>query len=277
MTNTTNGKVKVLYCNCSNSSIIPEALKQDVQSALIKSGTDICAVPDLCGMAARRDPRLMHIAAAENLTIIACYPRAVRWLFFSAGLTLSETVNILNMRTQTVEQINSALPRGTGQRETGDASLSFMPETMDDSGEEPWIPWFPVIDYSRCKDCKQCASFCLFGTYDMVNDKVTVTNPSHCKNNCPACARICPEAAIIFPKLAESPINGDEVRNEEEVRALIKLNTEVMLGSDIYAALAERRKKAKQMLLKKKDGARSGASAQAYMERQKHLDNEKHL
>jgi ferredoxin len=113
----------------------------------------------------------------------------------------------------------------------------------------------------------------------MADGKVTVTNPSSCKNNCPACARICPEAAIIFPKLAESPINGDEVRNEEEVRALIKLNTEVMLGNDIYAALAERRKKAKQMLLKKKRSTapRADAAAQAYMERQKYLDNEKRL
>jgi ferredoxin len=113
----------------------------------------------------------------------------------------------------------------------------------------------------------------------MADGKVTVKNPGSCKNNCPACARICPEAAIIFPKLAESPLNGDEVKNEQEVRALIKLNTEVMLGNDIYSALAERRKKAKRMLLKKKSNASPGAdsTARAYMERQKYLENEKHL
>jgi hypothetical protein len=70
----------------------------------------------------------------------------------------------------------------------------------------------------------------------------------------------------MFPKLGESPINGDEIRDEQEVRALIKLNTEVMLGDDVYAALAERRRKAKRRLLKK------NAEAQAYKERQTYLE-----
>jgi ferredoxin len=53
-------------------------------------------------------------------------------------------------------------------------------------------------------------NFCLFGTYGLsAEDRVQVVKPSGCKTNCPACARMCPRQAIIFPKYADSPINGD--------------------------------------------------------------------
>jgi NAD-dependent dihydropyrimidine dehydrogenase PreA subunit len=258
-TNRNDKKPRVLYCNCSYSSIIPNETKQEIQSVLGKSGMDIVSVPDLCGLAARRDPKLEHIAASESLTIAACYPRAVQWLFYSAGVTLPETVKILNMRVQTIDEIKNILVKEKVE--------SFNDTIFPDKKEDEWVPWFPVIDYDRCKNCKQCASFCLFGTYEVISDgRVVVSNPHHCKTNCPACARICPEAAIMFPKLGESPINGDEIRDEQEVRASIKLNTEVMLGDDVYAALAERRRKAKRRLLKK------NAEAQAYKERQTYIE-----
>jgi NAD-dependent dihydropyrimidine dehydrogenase PreA subunit len=67
-----------------------------------------------------------------------------------------------------------------------------------------------VIDYDRCRNCKQCLNFCLFGVYQLSEEgKVEVRKPAGCKTNCPACARMCPQKAIIFPKYAEAPINGD--------------------------------------------------------------------
>jgi NAD-dependent dihydropyrimidine dehydrogenase PreA subunit len=265
-TNKTGKQPRVLYCNCSYSSIIPTETKQEVQSALRRSGMDIIAVPDLCGLAARRDLKLEQIAASESLTIVACYPRAVRWLFYSAGVTLPGTVKILNMRVQTTGHIKNILVKEKDEVESpNDTSFANFPNKKE--GE--WIPWFPVIDYDRCKNCQQCASFCLFGTYETISDgRVVVSNPHHCKTNCPACARICPEAAIMFPKLEDSPINGDEIRNEQEARASIQLNTEAMLGDDIYAALAGRRKKAKRRLLKSK----KDAGDQAYKERQAYIE-----
>jgi Pyruvate/2-oxoacid:ferredoxin oxidoreductase delta subunit len=224
---------------------------------------DIIAVPDLCGMAARRDPELERIAASESLIIVACYPRAVQWLFHAANVSLPETVKILNMRVQSIDEIKNILLKEKNETEPHNKNIILNRK------EDEWIPWFPVIDYGRCKSCKQCASFCLFGAFEVTRDgKVVVSNPDHCKTNCPACARICPEAAIMFPKLEESPINGDEIRDEQETRALIKLNTEVMLGNDVYAALTERRRKAKHRLLKLK----KNAEAQAYRERQKYVE-----
>ncbi len=60
--------------------------------------------------------------------------------------------------------------------------------------------WFPVVDLSRCANCKHCLQFCLFGVYaEDAAGRVTVRNPDRCKPGCPACSRVCPEGAIIFP------------------------------------------------------------------------------
>ena len=68
-------------------------------------------------MSARRDPRLAEIAGGEAVTIAACYPRAVRWLFSSAGSPLDkERVTILNMREETAEAVAASMlaPDGDG-------------------------------------------------------------------------------------------------------------------------------------------------------------------
>eukprot|EP01031_Cornospumella_fuschlensis_P053301 gene53301-65102_t len=81
---------------------------------------------------------------------------------------------------------------------------------MNEPGK--WKPWFPVIDYSRCTNCMQCLSFCLFDVYGVSKDnKIQVQNNDNCKTNCPACSRVCPEVAIMFPKYQAGPINGDDV------------------------------------------------------------------
>lgn len=241
---------RVLYCDCAYSSIIPRGVKEEVRSLLGKSGAAVTAVPDLCAMSARRDPELARLADASSLTIIACFPRAVHGVFRAAGVELPESTTFLNMRTTAPEAIGEAL----GVDVSNDAPPLKAPRKEGD-----WIPWFPVIDRDRCTDCNQCTSFCLFGVFG--NDKagkVTIENPTACKANCPACARVCPEAAIIFPKLTESPINGDEIRDEDAVREMIKLNTEAMMGDDIYQTLANRRKRSKVSLFK--EGAAPGSA-----------------
>jgi len=60
--------------------------------------------------------------------------------------------------------------------------------------------WYPVVDGQRCVNCGHCLQFCLFGVYALdAHGKVRVTNPDNCKPGCPACARICPHSAIMFP------------------------------------------------------------------------------
>jgi NAD-dependent dihydropyrimidine dehydrogenase PreA subunit len=105
----------------------------------------------------------------------------------------------------------------------------------------PWNPWFPVIDYDRCTQCLQCLSFCLFGVYGIDADhRIQVQNPEACKTLCPACSRVCPEAAIMFPKYQAGPINGDAVSEADLQREKMKVDLSSMLGGDVYALLRDR-------------------------------------
>src|SRR5688572_25691766 len=99
---------RVLYCHCAFAQVVPKDVKTRVLEDLTASACSFDAVPDLCEMSARRDPALEQIAAG-GATIVACYPRAVKWLFSAAGTPLSDDARILNMREQPVEDILAAL------------------------------------------------------------------------------------------------------------------------------------------------------------------------
>ncbi len=122
---------------------------------------------------------------------------------------------------------------------------------MNEPGK--WKPWFPVIDYSRCTNCMQCLSFCLFDVYGVSSDnKIQVQNNDNCKTNCPACSRVCPEVAIMFPKYQAGPINGDDVSNADHQREKMKVDISSLLGGDIYAALKDRSAAAKSRFSKER-------------------------
>jgi NAD-dependent dihydropyrimidine dehydrogenase PreA subunit len=75
--------------------------------------------------------------------------------------------------------------------------------------EEPARRWYPVIDYSRCTNCMECIDFCLFGVYGVDRaETILVEQPDNCRKGCPACSRVCPENAIIFPQHKTPAIAG---------------------------------------------------------------------
>jgi hypothetical protein len=97
---------RILYCHCAYARIVPAETKTAVLEGLVSSGKEFEAVPDLCEMAARRDPRLAELAKDSPLQIAACYPRAVKWLFASAGVNIDECkAAVHNMRTEHSEQV----------------------------------------------------------------------------------------------------------------------------------------------------------------------------
>ena len=150
------------------------------------------------------------------------------------------------------------------------AQLGDLVETVRTAtGAAPhgaWKPWFPVIDYDRCTNCMQCLSFCLFGVYGVDGDRrIQVQNNDHCKTNCPACSRVCPEAAIMFPKYKAGPINGDLVSDADLAKEKMKVDISALLGGDVYAMLRLRSEKAKSRFSKERD------SDKALAERQKCL------
>ncbi len=120
-----------------------------------------------------------------------------------------------------------------------------------------WKPWFPVIDYNRCTNCMQCLSFCLFDVYGVHEDKIQVQNESNCKTDCPACSRVCPEVAILFPKYKSGPINGDVVRQEDIQREAMKVDISALLGGDLYGSLRKRQTEARQRFSTERDESRA--------------------
>ena len=117
-----------------------------------------------------------------------------------------------------------------------------------------WLPWFPVIDFDRCTNCMQCLSFCLFGVYGVnAQQQITVESNESCKTNCPACSRVCPEAAIVFPKYKAGPINGDTVNDADLAREKMKVDISALLGGDVYQMLRERNAKARSRFSKERD------------------------
>jgi NAD-dependent dihydropyrimidine dehydrogenase PreA subunit len=181
-----------------------------------------------------------------------------------AALTAQLLERGLEVRCSRDEGVAAAGPEGPALHE-GAAVLrgsdGLRPSDVGRGLQAPpttWKPWFPVIDYSRCTNCMQCLSFCLFDVYGVSADrKIQVQNQSNCKTDCPACSRVCPEVAIMFPKYRHGPINGDEVQADDVRREAMKVDISALLGGDVYSMLRDRSAKAKSRFSKERDDDRA--------------------
>jgi Pyruvate/2-oxoacid:ferredoxin oxidoreductase delta subunit len=121
-----------------------------------------------------------------------------------------------------------------------------------------WKPWFPVNDFARCTNCMQCLSFCLFDVYGVsASGGIEVRNQDNCKTECPACSRVCPEVAIMFPKYRHGPINGEDINTEDVRREAMKVDISALLGGDVYSLLRDRSSRAKSRFSKERDDERA--------------------
>ena len=95
--------------------------------------------------------------------------------------------------------------------------------------------WYPVIDYSRCTNCMECIDFCLFGVYGVDRiDTILVEQPDNCRKGCPACSRVCPENAIMFPQHKTPAIAGSA-----EANASLKIDLSQLFGAPAEGKTAE--------------------------------------
>lgn len=241
---------RFVYCHCAHAGAARGEGRDEILERLVAAGVELHVEADLCGLAARRPEALSDLLGREEPTIlVACYPRTVRWLLAAAGVDLRAQPTVINPREPSApEELDSLLRETTGSHApapAGDASSSTDRAAsgagLEAEAEGGWTPWFPVIDRDRCTDCGQCLSFCLFDVFTSEGDgSVRVARPSNCKTGCPACSRVCPEVAIIFPKYDQAPINGAEVRPEHAGREKYKVDISGLLGGDPHAALRRR-------------------------------------
>jgi NAD-dependent dihydropyrimidine dehydrogenase PreA subunit len=258
-------ELRVLYCECAHAGVLSPQAKQEVRRALNESGLPFDIVPDLCELAARKSSRLAELAGAASLALAACHPRAVKWLFAAGGAPLPETtVTYVDMREAPGDDLLRLVHNLAAGTVGGPAAGADPSAVVGADGAPQWQPWFPVIDYERCENCQQCLSFCLFGVYAVDADgRVQVSHPANCKNGCPACARVCPSASIIFPKYPNAPINGGELK-DGEVAEPLKIDKAVLLNGDTLKILQDRGKHALQF-------ARGADEFRALQERWKHV------
>ncbi|MCA9230652.1 MAG: ferredoxin family protein [Planctomycetales bacterium] len=93
--------------------------------------------------------------------------------------------------------------------------------------EEGGRRWYPVIDLSRCTNCLECIDFCLFGVYGIdARETILVEQPDNCRQGCPACSRVCPENAIIFPQHKTPTIAGSA-----DVAGTLKIDLSQLFGA----------------------------------------------
>ncbi len=115
-------------------------------------------------------------------------------------------------------------------------AATFAPEQLL---AQPGRRWYPVIDYSRCTNCMECLDFCLFGVYGVDKlDRITVENQDSCKRGCPACSRVCPEHAIMFPDYKTPAIAGAPVGNISGLKIDL---TRLFGGGDAMTMAAQER------------------------------------
>ncbi|GIX03572.1 MAG: Fe-S oxidoreductase [Planctomycetaceae bacterium] len=105
---------------------------------------------------------------------------------------------------------NLAIVELTAWSDNSSSSTSSLPILLAPSvNEQTRRRWYPVIDYSRCTNCLECLDFCLFGVYGVdQQQRIVVENQDECKKGCPACSRVCPANAIIFPEHKSPAIAG---------------------------------------------------------------------
>lgn len=222
--------MKITICACASRTFIDKEKVALLAAAAKQAGIDVEIVSDLCELCETKEERVHEIAQS---TIVACHARAVKSLMAFVG---EPDYQSIDLRSQSLEEVLKALgiDGTTGNAEATEWAKEQIASFPSKLGEDAW---YPTLDKDACAECGKCFEFCPFGVYEMVNDRVTVVHPQHCKNNCPACARQCPTSAIIFPKYDRSPINGGKEMQERAVR----LNSKELYGEVLRKRLIERK------------------------------------
>jgi Pyruvate/2-oxoacid:ferredoxin oxidoreductase delta subunit len=140
-----------------------------------------------------------RIAEIEKPLIVwsALHPRPAKWLLKKHGIEAS------TYRYDAFDSESACFTALQEQAPQTQAAESTVIE-LTPQGVKFAQRWYPVVDKDRCNNCGQCLQFCLFGVHSQDNEGVIgVTHPDLCKTGCPACSRICPQGAIMFPMYAK--------------------------------------------------------------------------
>ena len=217
--------------------IISEGFPPDAAAALAaRFGVDVLVVPPLNDLTPD-GPAVARLRLIEGDLIVLgrLYPRAAYWLLRAQGIAgrLGQTASRGGLSRFSSDE-NGTVPLGRAQtiwcldlREFRDPEslaaevariLAVGGPAAGAGGVEvleadaSGLPrWYPVIDYEACTNCLECLNFCLFGVFGLdASGRIMVELPDACRNGCPACSRVCPSLAILFPVHTDAAIAGGD-------------------------------------------------------------------
>jgi Pyruvate/2-oxoacid:ferredoxin oxidoreductase delta subunit len=184
------------------------AMEQALVDRCRVHGLDCLLIPNLYHLSESSD-LWKGLAARAGCRVLLCWlhPRPAEWILRGHRVP-DEGLSILDLGgfsdadsafAAALGAVQESVPReGAGDKVSSPGRMERF--------QEPVRPrWYPVLDGSRCVHCQHCLQFCLFGVYELdAEGQVAVGNPDRCKTGCPACSRICPQSAIMFPLYEKS-------------------------------------------------------------------------
>lgn len=130
----------------------------------------------------------------------------------------SRNIHCIDLKlTEDPELVLTEIRRIVGaEQPEHDRNLPIVGGQLVQIEEQTSRRWYPVIDFDRCTNCMECVDFCLFGVYGVDGaENILVEQPDNCRKGCPACSRVCPENAIIFPQHKAPAIAGASTAGDE--------------------------------------------------------------
>lgn len=236
---------QILLCKCG-VELSKKYNLDKIEAFLKQNAIPYVVLEDLCGLAVKNKNILQELFSLNTETLlISCYARTNKLLLKYAEIDSDEIkLQFANHRQEDYDEIISVIRSFAKYLE----EFTCVKNSVVKSGSS-WPSWFPLIDIDRCTNCGQCADFCLFGVYKKGSEQIDVVNPEYCKNLCPACARICPNYAIIFPKFDEGgAISGEDIVNEEVEKTRFGNDLQAITNGDIYKTLELRKRKRKSII-----------------------------
>ena len=238
-------RVTVVISQAQGKNPVRRALEESLAAALlVEPGVELSIVPHLYDLEAGHTGRLFLESVTGDMIVIGWfYPRAGFWLLDRMGVKGQEGSSPMHPVAEDEDEGETddkpeKLPPIGATGTIPDRKITLL-DLRAKPGHEPYLEalvelgmpkpapvidaaalaappaarrWYPVIDYSRCTNCMQCLDFCLFGVYGVdAGERIMVESQDNCKKGCPACSRVCPEQAIMFPEYKTPAIAGAPV------------------------------------------------------------------